>query len=67
MNNETVSEIEANNEFQDYVLTNEQIMAQKEIMQLLHEAMKRGKHYNQRGTKGAFGSSKNKYKPQTNR
>jgi hypothetical protein len=67
MNNETVSEIEATNEFQDYVLTDEQIMKQKEMMQLLHEAMKRGKHYAQRGTKGAFGSSKNKYKPQTNR
>jgi len=67
MNNETVSEIEANNEFQDYILTDEQIMAQKEMMRALYESMRRGKHYNQRGTKGAFGSSKNKYTPQTNR
>ena len=67
MNNETVSEIEANNELLNDLLTEEQIMKQKEMMQLLHEAMKRGKHYAQRGTKGAFGSSKNKYKPQTNR
>jgi hypothetical protein len=67
MNNETVSEIEANNEFQDYILTDEQIMAQKEMMRALYESMRRGKHYAQRRTKGAFGSAKNKYKPQTNR
>lgn len=67
MNNETVSEIEANNEILNDLLTEEQIMAQKEMMRVLYEAMQRGKHYNQRGTKGAFGSAKNKYKPQTNR
>jgi hypothetical protein len=67
MNNETVSEIEANNEFQDYILTDEQIAVQKEMMRALYESMRRGKHYNQRRTKGAFGSAKNKYKPQTNR
>jgi hypothetical protein len=66
MNNETVSEIAPNNEFQDYILTDEQIMAQKEMMRALYESMWRGKHYAQRGTKGAFGSAKNKYKPQTN-
>jgi hypothetical protein len=67
MNNETVSEIEANNEILNSVLTDEQIMAQKEMMRALYESMRRGKHYNQRRTKGAFGSAKNKYKPQTNR
>jgi hypothetical protein len=64
MNEQTVSEIDANNEL---VLTDEQIMAQKEMMRALYEALKRGKHYKQRGTKGAFGSAKNKYRPQTNR
>ena len=76
MNNETVNEVEANKQcdklsqaqqtIADYTLTNEQIQMQKEMMQAIYEAMKRGKHYNQRGTKGAFGSAKNKYKPQSN-
>jgi endonuclease/exonuclease/phosphatase (EEP) superfamily protein YafD len=77
MQNETVNEVEANKEcdnlsqaqqtIADYTLTNEQVQMQKEAIQAIYEAMKRGKHYNQRGTKGAFGSAKNKYKPQTNR
>jgi hypothetical protein len=67
MNNETVSEIEATNELLNNLLTEEQIMEQKEMIRAMYEAMKRGKHYNQRRTKGAFGSAKNKYKPQTNR
>lgn len=77
MNNETVNETEANKECDklsqveqlaaEYTLTDEQIMMQKETMQAIYEAMKRGKHSGQRGTKGAFGSAKNKYKHQTNR
>lgn len=77
MNNETVNETEANKECDklsqveqlaaEYTLTDEQIMMQKEAMQAIYEAMKRGKHYRQHGTKGAFGSAKNKYKHQTNR
>lgn len=77
MNNETVNEVEANKQcdnlsqaqqtIADYTLTDEQIAQAKQAMLELMEAMKRGKHYNQRGTKGAFGSAKNKYKPQTNR
>lgn len=77
MQNKTVNETEANKECDklsqveqlaaEYTLTDEQIMMQKEAMQAIYEAMKRGKHYRQHGTKGAFGSAKNKYKPQTNR
>lgn len=77
MQNETVNETEANKECDklsqveqlaaEYTLTDEQIMMQKEMMQAIYEAMKRGKHSKQRGTKGAFGSAKNKYAPQTNR
>lgn len=77
MQNETVNETEANKEcdklsqaeqlIADYTLTDEQIQMQKEAMQAIYEAMKRGKHYRQHGTKGAFGSAKNKYKHQTNR
>jgi hypothetical protein len=77
MQNETVNETEANKECDklsqleqlaaEYTLTDEQIQMQKEAMQAIYEAMKRGKHHRQRGTKGAFGSAKNKYTPQTNR
>ena len=74
MNNETVSEIEANKECdnltrleqlaEEYTLTDEQIMMQKEAMLALYESMQRGKHSRQRGTKGAFGAAKNKYNAQ---
>ena len=77
MQNETVNEIEANKECDklsqveqlaaEYTLTDEQIMMQKEAMQAIYEAMKRGKHSGQRSGNGAFGSAKNKYKPQANR
>jgi len=77
MNNETVNETEANKECDklsqveqlaaEYTLTDEQIQMQKEAMQAIYEAMKRGKHSGQRDTKGAFGSAKNKYTHQTNR
>lgn len=77
MQNETVNETEANKERDklsqveqlaaEYTLTDEQIQMQKEAIQAIYEAMKRGKHHRQRGTKGAFGSAKNKYTPQTNR
>ena len=77
MNEETVNEVEANKQcdklsqaeqlIADYTLTDEQIQMQKEAMQALYEAMKRGKHSKQRSGNGAFGSAKNKYKHQTNR
>ena len=77
MQNKTVNETEANKECDklsqveqlaaEYTLTDEQIMMQKEAMQAIYEAMKRGKHSRQRSGNGAFGSAKNKYKHQTNR
>lgn len=77
MNNETVNETEANKECDnltqmeqladEYTLTDEQIMMQKEMMSALYESMRRGKHSRQRSGNGAFGSAKNKYKAQTHK
>lgn len=69
MNNETVNEVEANKECDklsqveqlaaEYTLTDEHIQMQKEPMQAIYKAMKRGKHSRQRSGNGAFGSPRN--------
>lgn len=39
--------------------------AEKELAYLLEQKQNFGKHYRQRGTKGAFGKNKPLYKPQS--
>lgn len=46
-------------------ITEEEIWAEKELAYLLEQKQNFGKHYRQRGTKGAFGKNKPLYKPQS--
>lgn len=63
MNEQTVSENEPNNNFE---ISDEDIMRQKEAMRLFYESLMRGKHSKQKQSKGCFGGSrKPRYKAQS--